>query len=386
MIAANTFGSGVTDILDLSGNNNPFSQATPSSRGAWFREPKTGRRNLLERTQEFNDAYWSKGSGSVVTANQDTAPDGSLTADRVTSAVAITGVRLDRTVTCTPNTTYTFSFWCKNIDKTSINYRISTTGDVAIIAATDYISQINTSTYTRISVTFTTPAVNTDLRVFIDTSSSAGSFLVWGAQLELGSTATAYQRVTTAFDVTEAGQRDCYGVRFDGTDDGYGTSSIDFSANDTISVFAAFRKLGDLATGALVELTGNSANAGAFGVLAPSSAGANNIQFRSTGSTTATSAAGVAGPVTYVGSFLRQISTDTNIMRLNGTQVATSATDQGTGNNATGSLNLGFRNGGASNFLNGNLYALIVAGGSYPLSTIQRVERLLSRITPTVNL
>ena len=73
-------------------------------------------------------------------------------------------------------------------------------------------------------------------------------------------------------------------------------------------------------------------------------------------------------------------------MRLNGTQVATSATDQGTGNNATGVLNLGFRNGGASNFLNGNLYALIVAGGSYPLSTIQRVERLLSRITPTVNL
>jgi len=41
---------------------------------------------------------------------------------------------------------------------------------------------------------------------------------------------------------------------------------------------------------------------------------------------------------------------------------------------------------GISRFFNGNLYALIVAGGSYPLSTIQRVERLLSRITPTVNL
>jgi hypothetical protein len=147
--------------------------------------------NLLLRSEEFDDAYWSRGSGSSVVANQDIAPDGTLTADRVDSPVA-SGIRIDRVLTCTPSTVYTFSFYCKNIDKTIINYRVDTTAGGTIIPTTNYISQINTSTYTRIIVTFTTPPTNTELRVFIDSASSAGSFFVWGAQLETGSVATSY--------------------------------------------------------------------------------------------------------------------------------------------------------------------------------------------------
>jgi hypothetical protein len=149
------------------------------------------RTNLIEYSEEFDNAYWSKGSGSSVVADQDIAPDGTLTADRVDSPVA-SGIRLDRILTCTPDTVYTFSFYCKNIDKTSINYRIDTTAGATIIPTTNYISEINTSTYTRIIVTFTTPPINTDLRVFIDSASSAGSFFVWGAQVEAGSYATSY--------------------------------------------------------------------------------------------------------------------------------------------------------------------------------------------------
>jgi hypothetical protein len=70
---------------------------------------------------------------------------------------------------------------------------------------------------------------------------------------------------------------------------------------------------------------------------------------------------------------------------VNGAQVGSVLSDQGTGNYGNYPLYL-FRRGGTTLPFNGNLYALIVAGGSYPLSTIQRVERLLSRITPTVNL
>jgi hypothetical protein len=72
-------------------------------------------------------------------------------------------------------------------------------------------------------------------------------------------------------------------------------------------------------------------------------------------------------------------------LRINGSVFATNTSSQGTGNFANSTLNL-FRRNGATLPFNGNLYALIVAGGSYPLSTIQRVERILSRITPTVNL
>jgi len=372
MIAANTFGSGVEDILDLSGNNNPFSQATPSSRGAWFREPKTGRRNLLTFNSETLTSW--------------TLVNDSGTASVVGNVITFGASNLDRVLFSSLSLTSGVNYVSSVTMSGTGQVRLILLDGLGTIVATTTVNL--TTTPTRYSATAVSGATGNFGGIILrnNTAGTPSSVTFVNTQFETGSTPTAYQRVTTAFDVTEQGQRDCYGVRFDSVDDGYGTSSIDFSANDTISVFAAFRKLGDLATGTVVELTGNLGNPGAFGVLAPSSAGANNLQFRSTGSAISTTASGVAGPVTYVGSFFRQISTDTNIMRLNGTQVATSATDQGTGNNTTGVLNLGFRNGGASNFLNGDLYALIVAGGSYPLSTIQRVERILSRITPTVNL
>jgi hypothetical protein len=74
-------------------------------------------------------------------------------------------------------------------------------------------------------------------------------------------------------------------------------------------------------------------------------------------------------------------------MRVDGTEISGGVTGSNlTGNFANAVLHLLSRNNGAALPFNGRLYALIVAGGSYPLSTIQRVERLLSRITPTVNL
>jgi hypothetical protein len=53
--------------------------------------------------------------------------------------------------------------------------------------------------------------------------------LVWGAQVETGSTATAYQRVGLTSDVTESGKRDCWGLLFDGSDDSLQTSEISFN-------------------------------------------------------------------------------------------------------------------------------------------------------------
>jgi hypothetical protein len=45
-------------------------------------------------------------------------------------------------------------------------------------------------------------------------------------QLELGSVATPYQRVTTAFDVTEAGVRDCYYLQGNGVNTALVTGTI----------------------------------------------------------------------------------------------------------------------------------------------------------------
>jgi hypothetical protein len=151
-------------------------------------------------------------------------------------------------------------------------------------------------------------------------------------------------------------------------------------------VFAAVRKLSDAAAGVVLELSSSSGTGfGKFGMFAPSDVAA-NYMFRSAGTSNVTNTVTTfAAPITNIVTGIADIGADVNIVRVNGTQAGSVSTDQGTGNYANDILYL-FRRGGTTLPFNGNLYALIVAGGSYPLSTIQRVERILSRITPTVNL
>jgi hypothetical protein len=179
-------------------------------------------------------------------------------------------------------------------------------------------------------------------------------------------------------------------VRADGIDDGYATAgNVDFSGTDKVTVFAALRKLSDANQSVFVELGGSVGAAGSFGMFAPGAAGAPRLDFFNNGGTlrnafanNAIYAAGLNHVVTCEG----DIAASLTRIRVNAVNVSTNTSSLGGGTYLNAALNLLARNNGSSTFFNGNLYALIVAGGSYPLSTIQRVERLLSRITPTVNL
>jgi hypothetical protein len=416
MIGGNSFGTGVQNILDLSPRNNPFSQATPSSRGAWFREPKTGRRNLFERTEQFGDAYWVK-VNTTVTQNTEIAPDGSLSADTVLGSAGLTNLIRATDLTAIAST-YTFSVYCKAGTATTFDVILrdvtalvnlnataailSGPGTVNVVGGfTVGISGLSTTAWTRVAITLSSAMTGGNLlrtQIYPESASSGlttgKSIILWGAQLELGSTPTAYQRVTTAFDVTEAGQRDCFGVRADGIDDFY-QRAINFSGTDKVTVFAAVRKFVDSGAGWITELSTNVASVdGTFAVVASSSLGdASRRTYsgftRGTVSTRQVSSGLVAAPSTNI--FTSEfdngaVTADQVKNRLNGVP-NTLGTDSTTspGNFINATLNLFARNG-TTLFFNGNLYALIVAGGSYPLSTIQRVERILSRITPTVNL
>jgi hypothetical protein len=213
--------------------------------------------------------------------------------------------------------------------------------------------------------------------------------LVWHPQAEVGATPTAYQRVTTAFDVTEQGQRDCFGVRADGTDDGYETAgNVDFSGTNKVTVFAAVRKRSDSLTQTVVELSVNSdTNNGSFWLRAPAASGANSYRFTSRGTSTQSAGTGAFAPAPDIAIVTSEADISSPFVRLrrNGTLIEQVTASQGTGNYGNYQMFLCAR-AGTSNLLNGDIFALIIAGGSYPLSTIQRVERLLSRITPTVNL
>jgi hypothetical protein len=216
---------------------------------------------------------------------------------------------------------------------------------------------------------------------------TTGDVELWEPQFETGSTRTNFQRVgLTAFDVTEAGQRDCYGVRADGTDDFYTTASTDFTGTNKITVFAALRKRSDAARGIFFEhtaLAGN--NSGGFNINAPTASLNDYGFFTSSTSGNFVTAVSSTNPAVAVLTGQGSILDDSLTIRLNGSQVGSNILDQGSGTYANAIMHL-FRRGGTDLPFNGDLYALIVAGASYPLSTIQRVERILSRITPTVNL
>jgi hypothetical protein len=79
----------------------------------------------------------------------------------------------------------------------------------------------------RVSLTFTPTAATLTLTV-------SGS--VTNAQLELGATPTAYQQVTAAYDITEAGVADRHYPLDDGVDDALIVTLPDLGTDATIAV------------------------------------------------------------------------------------------------------------------------------------------------------
>jgi len=150
----------------------------------------------------------------------------------------------------------------------------------------------------------------------------------------------------------------------DGSDDFLVTNSIDFSACNEVTLFTALRKLSDTALSLAVETSSNSgSNNGTFYLAAPVTAGS-DLRFLSKGSTAGSatySNAAVAAPVTVVATGIGDISADSSILRINGAQVATSASDQGSGNYGNYPAYF-FRRGGASNPFNGYEIASLCIG------------------------
>ena len=73
-------------------------------------------------------------------------------------------------------------------------------------------------------------------------------------QFEVGTTATAYQKVVTQYEVTEAGVASVSYLSFDGVDDGMVTPTIT-PAIDKVQVFAGIRRISDASTGILAEFS-----------------------------------------------------------------------------------------------------------------------------------
>lgn len=174
-----------------------------------------------------------------------------------------------------------------------------------------------------------------------------------------------------------------YHLTFDGSNDSLATASIDFSGTNKVSVFAGIRKLSDATIGMVLELSATvSANNGTFRLTSPDNTTASTHQFASKGTlaTSATSAGTFAAPITNVLTGIGDISGDVSRLRINGSQVAQTLTDQGTGNYGNYPLYIGRRNNATLPY-NGRLYSLIVRGAQSTDAQIASTETWVNNKT-----
>jgi hypothetical protein len=179
--------------------------------------------NLALRSQEINNpAFWAL-TNATITANNDVAPDGTMTADTLT-ATANAGQVQGATVGVS-GTTYIASFFIK---------RRTGTGVVNIRSVENVNTPITvTNSWTRVSLAAT--STTTTIRIGIMLATLGDAVDLWGAQLETGSVATSYIPTVAATATRNADVISKTGVSgFIGQAEGTIYAEVDYSNNSSI--------------------------------------------------------------------------------------------------------------------------------------------------------
>jgi hypothetical protein len=339
------------------------SLATPSINFATATSDGQARRNLLTFPTAFNEADWPKANVTVA-ANVATAPDGTTTADRFTAdattsihRVISTAVTLASGVNCVHSVylkagTHNFVQIHDGASASYFaNFNVSTGVVGTATGCTAVMTDVGNGWY-RCSIAMTLNGANPVLCIGMVSSNTAArneswaaagteTVLVWGAQLETGTTASAFQNIGT----------------------------------DKMTVFGGVRKLSDANVGMVAELSSVFTNPGSFAMRAPKTTATANYDFISGGTTSVavTPSSSYPAPITNVLTGIGDISGDVVTLRANGVQAATATSDQGTGTYGNYPLFIGARNN-ASLFFSGQLYSLIVRGAQSNTGQISSTE------------
>ena len=152
--------------------------------------------NRLLSSEALESGVWVLGTGCTITANAGSAPNGTLTADRLDCNLAGTLLALNQGVTTTvvAGDAWTASIWVRNASP-GMSFRVFRLG-----GGTVEFGVINipvSSEWQRISVTHTFAASHTGARLDIVAPAGVTSVELWGAQLNFGPVALPYTPTTT---------------------------------------------------------------------------------------------------------------------------------------------------------------------------------------------
>jgi hypothetical protein len=171
--------------------------------------------NLLLRSEEFDNNYWTKGNLSTITPNATTAPDGTLNADKHVTSNGTFAFAIVTTPTSILDVTHTISVFAKAAEITLIQLRaggfagncfcnfdlvqgISGIPSNCVSNITNFgngwfrcsISYLRNSDRQSVGFNIIT-SINQGIAPLISGNGVDGIF-IWGAQLEVGSVATSY--------------------------------------------------------------------------------------------------------------------------------------------------------------------------------------------------
>jgi hypothetical protein len=142
---------------------------------------------------EFDQAYWSFSSQmSSPVYNYDTAPNGEQEATRIVSNGGSYPQIVETIIGLTVGQEYTASFYVKSDGTTQIQQSTHFTGVGSTVNFTP------TNEWQRISVSITATATTHNFVIFTSNGSApASSYLIWGPQVEEGTTASSFVANTT---------------------------------------------------------------------------------------------------------------------------------------------------------------------------------------------
>ena len=213
-------------LIETVSANQPrfdFDPVTGECKGLLIEESRS---NLLTYSEDFSNASWARNNQNINT-NVITAPDGTLTADKLITINAATFHDLFKTPNLSSNT-YTLSIFAKAAEQNLMRLRIDdgiigrntifnlTTGSVSsnTNVTSSTITPYSNGWY-RCSITVTTNIINLVFNTPYPYSGDGTSGIyIWGAQLEAGAFPTSYIPTTASTVTRSADNADMTGTNF----------------------------------------------------------------------------------------------------------------------------------------------------------------------------